>query len=834
MAYDEPRALFVLIIVLFYFLSPDPFGASQTRRRDFDDQIAKERFDLQVLNNSNYASFDPSHDGWLNLTGLRKHDGFAWDLLPKVQSRAKEQRQAVIPDLSMSWLNQSETEIALTAEAHSSRQEISDTLYRNITGFLRGEWIRSEVEEIHYTRAINLTALVPNAAYNTQKLSRNITGPSGDLNVKLSEQSSEHSAGVDPNIVQKIKAEVEIQDETSGSNGWITTMYGFHLVQKGSIVLSTTSEKFAGVFALPHFALSAGAFEPARQMLIAGLNKTIDTQEASASVFNPWSSAPDASTDVPSLTPHCECLVYLQQHPSDARGTSLQAIEAELRNPTGANLPSAPLIHMSALIFSPDCGFILESKSHAKYPAEGMHLVGKKLESYTQQARMVIQLLAVIVFSQVLVLKKQMNETSTPSMSSRISLNTAFVLVLGDGFAFGSFVFASLFVEGLFLPLIVTAFLAFLGVSFFGMRFLMDIWKAQMPERQERERERQRLREQRNAVIPLAQSLDPASNPSTFASNSDTLPLPVTARRPPDRPSTPIIITPDQDLDAAEAEDAALVATTTTTATGSARREMGALYTRFYCLLVILLLLSLHATSWPKLLRSLYCNLLVLAYLSVWVPQIYRNVMRNCRKALSWHFVIGQSLLRLAPFAYFYTQEDNILHVQPDSHEFLVLLAWIWLQIFILGTQEVVGPRFFVPDGWAPTAYDYHPILREGDSETGGNMPVGFSEAIASPTSPMATPFPNINNQGTGQSRTKSGDQRTFDCAICTETLDVPVIPAEDREGSKASSTGATTIFARRAYMVTPCRHIFHSACLEGWTRYRLQCPICREGLPSL
>ena len=56
----------------------------------------------------------------------------------------------------------------------------------------------------------------------------------------------------------------------------------------------------------------------------------------------------------------------------------------------------------------------------------------------------------------------------------------------------------------------------------------------------------------------------------------------------------------------------------------------------------------------------------------------------------------------------------------------------------------------------------------------------------------------------------------------------MPVLSAGEEEGRVAN------VFARRLYMVTPCRHIFHTACLEGWMRFRLQCPICREELPPI
>jgi hypothetical protein len=73
---------------------------------------------------------------------------------------------------------------------------------------------------------------------------------------------------------------------------------------------------------------------------------------------------------------------------------------------------------------------------------------------------------------------------------------------------------------------------------------------------------------------------------------------------------------------------------------------------------------------------------------------------------------------------------------------------------------------------------------------------------------------------------------RSIDCAICTEVLEVPVVRASAKD--PAAAGGLVGVFARRAYMVTPCRHVFHTKCLEGWFKYKLQCPICREELPPL
>lgn len=185
-------------------------------------------------------------------------------------------------------------------------------------------------------------------------------------------------------------------------------------------------------------------------------------------------------------------------------------------------------------------------------------------------------------------------------------------------------------------------------------------------------------------------------------------------------------------------------------------------------------------------------------------------MLRNCRRALAWPFIIGQSILRLLPIAYFWVKQDNFLYATTDISAFVFLAGWVWIQVVVLAAQQIVGPRFGVPLAWTPDAWDYHPVLREDNVEAGG-LPIGL-----------------VVSEEMGAERGEKAGVRTIDCAICREVLEVPVIKAGEEESSVAG------VFARRMYMVTPCRHIFHTACLESWLRFRLQCPICREELPPV
>ena len=878
MAVDVPRVILLIFLLLFLFFSPDARTPSLSQQQELTDQVLLEKYRLDVLNTSTFGDFDTARGSWLNLTGLRKYDNYAWDWLPKVQERARAVSEVVF-DTAITPAQSPSDSLGSTSKFSNSIKnidqddskvgsdplKISDQpfqLYQNTSGIIRGQWSRSKIGQASVAGPLNLTTLAPGHTYTSQDFKRNITGFDGDLRIQLEEYSIDELAS-EPGLVRGIKAEMLIKDESSSGDGWQIVMFGVHSPQEGGMVFTTTSEKFAGIFALPHFALSERGFSRAQTLLSKTLKTVIDKQEDDLDP-NPWTFTPNSPSDALFPTARCEYIVYLQQHLLGDTNASLDDIERELRFPTGLPFQSAPWMKFSALIFSPDCGFVLESKGPPDYPPqEGAHLVGPRLELSINVASRIILCFAVIVSAQIFLIKRQMQDTYTPSTRSRVSLYTIVIMAIGDGFAFMGCLVAGMFIDSLFLPLIATAFVSFLCVSFFGMKFIMDIWTVQAPERQEREREQQRRRDEGNTEAA-------ARNPDTSApTQSDSLPLPATAHRNSNSTATPVILPPDQDIDAAAAEDANITngATAVSTTLTTARREIGALYIKFYFLLLGILFLSLHATSWPLPLRSAYCNTLAFTYLSFWTPQVYRNIMRNCRKALRWEFVVGQSIFRFLPFTYFYLNENNVLFVNTDPHALYALAAWVWVQVWILVSQEILGPRFFVKEGWAPPAYDYHPILREDSGgETGSLLPVGFSESLRttdlSPISPTTSTFagpssPALTRQNTGGStraaanlssrrsknkKDSSSNRRVFDCAICTEDLEVPVMTSSAVGGGGSGGTSAsenvgeaaTMIFERRKYMVTPCRHIFHSACLEGWMRYRLQCPICRDNLPPL
>lgn len=37
-----------------------------------------------------------------------------------------------------------------------------------------------------------------------------------------------------------------------------------------------------------------------------------------------------------------------------------------------------------------------------------------------------------------------------------------------------------------------------------------------------------------------------------------------------------------------------------------------------------------------------------------------------------------------------------------------------------------------------------------------------------------------------------------------------------------------------KPFMITPCKHVFHTPCLESWMNMKNECPYCRRSIPPL
>jgi transmembrane E3 ubiquitin-protein ligase len=837
--HQQEYARVVLIIVLLFFLyaSPDqgPPPGFPTARDYAAERIAVSRRSLDILNITKWQDFFPKgpdsskHEAprYLNLTGFREEDEYAWERLDAFKKRSSEYSD----EARGKW-----------PVVEDDKNGLIPQVYENVTGIVAGRWVRhtADINGEPRKRVMNLSEIAPETDWafrGEEYWIRNITGNEGKLMMRLDERQVEETGSFEDlalspiNAVRSAVATITIQDETSSGDGWEMRVHGLHWPKQGVMLFTTTSDKFHGIYGLPHLTPSREHYLSSQKLLNKTLGNTIEGMERAiwADPGNPFTSSPDNQGDATMPVPHCEFVVYVQVYPLKVDlATSaghldpaniVQQIEQEVRFPNGAPIPEAPRLQMSTVMFSPDCGFMIESKGPPNFsPGDAEHLFGKKQELFLHDIQSWLHAFALVIFGQIMLLKIQSKEASTPSTIGRVSLYTVAIMLMADALLFSSLSLLSATAPNLFPAALLTSFAALMSVAL-GVRFIGAIYGVQEPERRERLRV-----QQAPPAAPVRSNPTSTAAPIITAAGADTA-----------RPTNlPTIIPSDQDIDAEIAENttqaAPILPTTNTPATTTqtaprSSSSFGTIYVKFILSLTLLLFISLSSTSWPIPLRTFYVNTLSFIYLSIWIPQIRRNIIRNCRKALLWKFIIGQSILRLLPFAYFYLKEENILFAETDWKAFCVLAGWVWVQVWVLFAQEILEPRWGLPKNWYEEGWDYHPILREDNVEAGG-LPIGLVQIPGSPTLERTRTSEELWR------KKRDGGVRTVDCAICMQVLEVPVVGAG--EDSSANAGGMTGMLARRLYMVTPCRHVFHSACLEGWMRFRLQCPICRENLPPL
>ncbi|KAH8965494.1 hypothetical protein BDL97_04G121400 [Sphagnum fallax] len=201
------------------------------------------------------------------------------------------------------------------------------------------------------------------------------------------------------------------------------------------------------------------------------------------------------------------------------------------------------------------------------------------------------------------------------------------------------------------------------------------------------------------------------------------------------------------------------------------RRELTVLYTRFYGFLLggILIMYELHNLL----------HYILLFFYSFWIPQIVASVVRDARKPLHPHYIVGVTLTRLAIPLYTFGCPKNFMGVETNLEWCIGLTTFLALQAAILLLQHYLGARCFIPHQMLPEKYSYFRRV-----QTSSLQIVGADETTV------------------------------VDCVICMASVDMTQQSTE--------------------CMVTPCDHFFHAGCLQRWMDIKMECPTCRRPLPPM
>ena len=88
---------------------------------------------------------------------------------------------------------------------------------------------------------------------------------------------------------------------------------------------------------------------------------------------------------------------------------------------------------------------------------------------------------------------------------------------------------------------------------------------------------------------------------------------------------------------------------------------------------------------------------ILLFFYSFWIPQIVANVVRDSRKPLHPHYILGITVTRLAIPLYAFGCPKNFMRIETNVWWCLGLTAFLGAQAGVLLLQHYFGARCFVP-----------------------------------------------------------------------------------------------------------------------------------------
>lgn len=443
----------------------------------------------------------------------------------------------------------------------------------------------------------------------------------------------------------------------------------------------------------------------------------------------------------------CELILYLQLERTKFLIDQLNSIDKELLNPTGTTLPkNLPKIDVkNFLIYLPNCGKIFYKKPNSTFK-------GHKTNALTFHLKKLLRITFLLVFIQLFFFLRQVKKLNTPGKLSKISSKTLFLIAFQDFLIALFFLLMSTLSENLYFFLISIAMSLFVLSGIFELKLLIKIIFIQMNEGNSY------WTFLKEKILRFFGSQYQENNALNNNSNNNQNHL----------------------------------------------YFLNLFFFFGFALSLLSTFLILNSLVWRLKYRIIFEYFSLILSNSFWIPQFFRNTIKNKKKSFTWEYIIVMSIIRMIPISYLCLYKQNLLSHHYDPYLFFLILFWFSFQICLLYLQILFGPRFWTDKNWIPKSYDYYRILDFDNLEKGH-----LSDILKKS---------KLEKDVDGVIKCKST------CSICISEINF-IIYSNKKKSSKIKND---------SYMITPCNHIFHSDCLENWLSYKLQCPVCRDDLPPV
>ncbi|KAJ2867535.1 hypothetical protein GGI22_001034 [Coemansia erecta] len=180
---------------------------------------------------------------------------------------------------------------------------------------------------------------------------------------------------------------------------------------------------------------------------------------------------------------NCDYQFYLQFDPVQSSEHRLAGnakndysagdLSEDIRFPQTIMQPSE--LQARLIMYSPDCSVAIASP-------QGQGVSGIGIERYRRRTIYYALAALTVLLSQAVLLVCQMRHTPTPAALAKISYQMLSIQIIIDSFTFSLHIIGCLSLGNVYIVFAVVAFLAFMVLVMFGVRYLSVVWRLQRPD----------------------------------------------------------------------------------------------------------------------------------------------------------------------------------------------------------------------------------------------------------------------------------------------------------------------------------------------------------------
>ena len=284
---------------------------------------------------------------------------------------------------------------------------------------------------------------------------------------------------------------------------------------------------------------------------------------------------------------------------------------------------------------------------------------------------------------------------------------------------------------------------------------------------------------------------------------------------------------------------------------------------------------------------SLFINSSGIIFISLllWLPQIIYNMISNNKYGFPFIYILANSIDRLLYPLYFRAYENNYFGLRANYNIFILSLIIILLTICILLKQTFTGPRFLLPYKYQEYKNEFYKNFDEIKSickDINEECVICLMPIFPEEPTQMMEMKDNSNSMenSTENDTENSSDKNSMNDNISDTIIENNVIinsvennlsdsnkllikeeneikieikETNQKENNENKNESYFNKVKRKLkeffkynffyfyknpnkinnkpYITTPCKHIFHSDCLEKWLEHKMECPNCRASL---